>query len=276
LAARSLNVSLGLLVMCSQCVWLAAFRVERAMRRMTFWVCMIFAVYCLVSVLRIVADLLIPPTGNDFFRSGAYDTVLLMLYQMLLILLTFALVLMINQRLLREVQSQEEKFTTAFRSSPYAITLTRPSDGRMLDVNEGFLRITGFTYAEAVGKTTLELNLWVTEAERATVVNELSRGNRVVGREYQFRKKSGELLAGLFSAEVITINDQPLILSSISDITDRKEAEEKVKSQVEELRRWQDVMLGREDRVRQLKREVNELGRRLGEPVSYPSEEPTK
>ncbi|MDO8794849.1 MAG: PAS domain-containing protein [Vicinamibacterales bacterium] len=57
------------------------------------------------------------------------------------------------------------------------------------------------------------------------------------------------------------------------DITERKRAEEEVKSQLKELTRWQDVMLGREDRVQELKREVNELSRRLAEPIRYPSQE---
>jgi len=226
LAARNLNVSLGLLVMCAQCAWLVAFRVGRTMRRMTLWPGLIFAVFCLVSVLRIAAVLLIPPASNDFFRSGAYDTVLLMSYQMLLVLLTFAVAVMFNQRLLREVQGQEEKFTKAFRASPYGVTLTRPSDGQIIEVNDGFMAITGYSYAEAVGKTTLDLQLWVREVDRAAVVSDLSRGNRVVGREYQFRSKSGEMVTGLFTAEVININDKPWILSSIGDITERKRAED--------------------------------------------------
>ncbi len=54
---------------------------------------------------------------------------------------------------------------------------------------------------------------------------------------------------------------------------ERKQAEDKIKSQLEELQRWQDVMLGREDRVQELKHEVNELCRRLGETARYPSQE---
>lgn len=57
------------------------------------------------------------------------------------------------------------------------------------------------------------------------------------------------------------------------DITDRKRAEERIREQLEELHRWQGVMLGREDRNMKLKREVNELLRRLGEPIRYPRQE---
>jgi len=57
------------------------------------------------------------------------------------------------------------------------------------------------------------------------------------------------------------------------DITEDKQKEEQIKEQLDELRRWQEATLGREDRVQEIKREVNELCRRLGEPVRYPSQE---
>jgi len=55
------------------------------------------------------------------------------------------------------------------------------------------------------------------------------------------------------------------------DITERKQNEGRIASQLEELQRWQDVMLGREDRVRELKREVNEALARLDQPPRYGS-----
>lgn len=62
-------------------------------------------------------------------------------------------------------------------------------------------------------------------------------------------------------------------IAAITDITGRKQAEDKIKKQLDELQRWQLVTLGREDRNRELKREVNELLVRLGEPIRYPSQE---
>jgi regulator of replication initiation timing len=58
------------------------------------------------------------------------------------------------------------------------------------------------------------------------------------------------------------------------DITERKHAELEVNRQLAELRRWYEATLDREDRLRTLKMEVNDLRRRLGEPPRYPSVEP--
>ena len=65
------------------------------------------------------------------------------------------------------------------------------------------------------------------------------------------------------------------IVGSVSlgeDVTERKQADEKIREQLDELLRWQEVMLGREERMLQLKAEVNELLARRGEPARYPSQ----
>jgi PAS domain S-box-containing protein len=228
LVVRGFNTSLGLLILCSQIMWLMLRRAEPEMRRMTFTVGLVFGAYSLVSVMRLLVFIFVPHPSNDFFQSGAFETTLVMSYQMLFILLTYSLALMVNARLLADIQTQERKFTAAFRSSPYAITLTRPSDGRILEVNEGFVNMTGYSYVEVIGKTTLDLRLWVRDQGRAAVVSDLSQGKKVHGADFQFRTKSGETIIGSFSAEVIAISGQPWILSSINDITARKRAEEEI------------------------------------------------
>ncbi|MCX5971838.1 MAG: GAF domain-containing protein, partial [Coprothermobacterota bacterium] len=95
--------------------------------------------------------------------------------------------------------------------------------------NDGFVHITGYQYAEVIGKTTLGLNLWVREEDRLAVTKELARGREIQGEEYEFRKKTGEALTGLFSASLVTINNETCILASIGDITARKKVEEQIR-----------------------------------------------
>jgi PAS domain S-box-containing protein len=235
LAARTLNISAALLIICFQCMWLLLYRVEPAVRRLTLGVGMVFGAYCLVGVIRIVGFFTGGPAANSFFHSGAFEPLVLISYQMLFILLTYSLALMVSKRFLFEVETQEEKFAKAFRSSPYAIILTRLSDGQIVEVNDGFVNIAGYPAAEVMGKTTIDLHLWDEDEDRRAVVDELSRGRKVQGREFQFRKKSGERITGLFSADIIHINNQPFVLSSINDITERKKMEEALRKSKE---RW--------------------------------------
>jgi PAS domain S-box-containing protein len=234
-AARNLNLSVGLLIICFQCTWLLLHRVEPGMRRLTLGVGMVFSLYCLVSIIRIVEFFIGTHLRNDYFQSGAFEAFVLVSYQILFILLTYSLALMVNNRLLVEIKTQEEKFAKAFHSSPYAITLTRLSDGQMMEVNDGFMNITGYQYADIKGKTSLDLHLWDSEEDRVVAVNELSKSSRVQGKEFPFRKKSGEMITGLFSAEIITINDEKCVLSSINDITERKRAEVAIRQSRDEL-----------------------------------------
>ena len=124
------------------------------------------------------------------------------------------------------MRQSEEKFAQAFRISPYAITLTRVDDGRFIDVNAAFTAIFGYSHEEALADSSIGLGLWARRKDRQQVVGDLRKGNPVIGREYVFRAKSGRLVTCLFSAQALRLGDESCILSSISDISDRKQAEE--------------------------------------------------
>jgi diguanylate cyclase (GGDEF)-like protein/PAS domain S-box-containing protein len=172
--------------------------------------------------------ILSPLQTNDFFKFGFAHSVTITLYIILGICLTVGIILMVTRRLLVEVQVQEEKFTAAFHSSPYGIMLTRLSDGVIIEVNDGFVSLLGYEYDEAIGKTSLALGIWAKEEDRQTVVNELSQGCELHGAEFQFRKKSGDIMTGLFSASNILINNEKWVLSNISDITELSQMKQKL------------------------------------------------
>ena len=236
LAARNANVAMGLLIICFQCAWLLLYRVETTMRQLTRDVGIVFCFYCLLSAIRIAEMFFHKHSTTDFFQSGGFDQFILTSHQMLLMLLTFSLVLMFNKRLFTDVKQQEEKFSKAFQSSPYAITITRMSDGQIIEVNDAFFNITGYQLADIQGKTTIGMHLWCREEDRALVVSELASKGKVHDSEFQFRKKAGETITGLFSAEIITINNEKCVLSSINDITERKLAEEALKESERQYR----------------------------------------
>ena len=131
------------------------------------------------------------------------------------------------------LRESEEKFSRAFHTSPYALTISRVEDGRFLEINEAFSVITGFTREEALNNSSLELNLWVNREDRKTVVSDLMAGKRVASREYLFTRKNGGVSTGLFSTQLMSLNNETCILSSINDITDRKQAEQE-KAKLEE------------------------------------------
>ncbi|MEE9914170.1 MAG: PAS domain S-box protein [Deltaproteobacteria bacterium] len=242
LHARAFNTSAGLLIICFQCSWLMLYRVPAGLRPLTRGVGITFGLYCLVSIIRMVYFFTGAPSGTDFFHSNSLDALAMVAYQTLFILLTYSLALMLNQRLTQDVATQEEKFSRAFHSSPYAILLTRLSDGRIIEVNDGFVDIFGYQYADVKEESTPGLRIWDKPQSREALISDLLGRGKVRRREFQFRKKSGELIDGLFSAEVITINHEKCILSSIDDISARKRAEEALQASNSYLERLNNAL----------------------------------
>lgn len=225
LTLRSLNLTVALLVICFQCARLMLRRANARMRSFTSWVGLTFVLYTLVFAFRALWLVKHPLQSVNYLNSGSSEAVFLLLLQLLFVLLTYSLGLMVNRRLIATIGMQEALFSAAFHSSPYAIVLSRMSDGAIFEVNRGFERITGFSPDEVIGRTTVELNLWAGPKDREEVMTQLAENRSISGVEYTFRKKSGETLTCLFSAAILRVNGEMCVLSSVNDISERKRIE---------------------------------------------------
>ena len=114
LAVRNLNISVAMLIICFQCAWLLIYSVPSGIRKMTIGTGIIFSLYCLVAASRITGFFLVRHTSNDYFTSGIFETLVMISFQILFILLTFSLTLMFNKRLLGEIASSGGKILKSF------------------------------------------------------------------------------------------------------------------------------------------------------------------
>ncbi len=124
------------------------------------------------------------------------------------------------------LRASEEKFAKAFRSSPMAIMISQLSDGRLLEVNDGFSRMTGYAREEVVGRSTLELDLYADPADRARVMSLLSQKGYFRDMEANFRTKSGGIRNGLGAGELIELGSVRCLISVVVDVTEQKQMEE--------------------------------------------------
>ncbi len=120
----------------------------------------------------------------------------------------------------------EEKFNKAFRSSPDWFVISTLEDGFYLDVNDAFLRTSGYRRDEIIGRSSLELGIWVDPDQRKKALETIEKEGRVRNLEVQFRMKSGEVRWMLWSAEPIEYHGEKCILAIARDITELKKAEQ--------------------------------------------------
>lgn len=161
----------------------------------------------------------IPPvTGKDLFSKEE---------RLLLDAVAERLGAIIEHRQAEEaLKESEEKFSKAFNASANLVAINRLEDGRFLEVNDSFTTITGYSRKEAIGRNATDLGIWVDEAERAKLIKALKENNKVRNEEIKLRRKSGEILTGLYSSEPIIIGGEQCYLHTITDITEQKQSQE--------------------------------------------------
>ena len=122
-------------------------------------------------------------------------------------------------------------FADAFDLTPIALTITSAVTGRLVEVNEQFLRATGYARADVIGKTPVELGLWITPDQHGRGLPILQRGDTVVDEPVRFRMRDGTERDCLVSARRIEFDGQPAIMSVVLDVTDRRRAERRVSAE---------------------------------------------
>ena len=123
-------------------------------------------------------------------------------------------------------RSAADMFAKTFQHNATAMALSRMDSAQILDINDRWTELTGFSRAEIIGKNTTELGMWKDPTIRDAMVREVQLHGSVRDQECTCFHKNGQEWLALFSAHVITIGGEQVIVSSALDITARKRAEE--------------------------------------------------
>ena len=135
-----------------------------------------------------------------------------------------------------QVRESEQKFATVFRSSPVPLTLVSAIDGTFVDVNEAFLRDTGYARDDVIGRVSTAIGIIPDEGEYGRFVSSLRGQSPLLGWEMTTRRQSGELRTCRFSSSVVLMGGRPHILSSVEDITEAKKTEEALRQSEQRFR----------------------------------------
>jgi len=242
LAARNINISVGVLILCLQTLWLLLHRVGDALRPITRWVALTFVGYCLIGVGRIAVNVVAPP-GNDFLRdSGQFDTFMFLLYQMLSIAVTFELFLMLNHRLFLELtshqdalQESEARYRQLVELSPDAVCVY--CDDIIVFVNPAAVALMGATDPDdLLGRAILDfVHPDYHQLAQMRIGNALTKGETAPLLEEKLIRFDGTVIDIEATTAPLVYQGRDALQTLIRDITERKQAEGALHRYAEQL-----------------------------------------
>ena len=125
------------------------------------------------------------------------------------------------------LRESEERFSKSFKNNPAWLAIVHMETNKVLEVNDAWTRIFGYTREEAIGRTTVELGIYDEETYRDIMEEAKAKGS-VRNVEVSIKNRTGENRVLLVSREAIGIKGEPYLLAMGLDITDRKRAEQEL------------------------------------------------
>jgi len=119
----------------------------------------------------------------------------------------------------------EERFRSLFQLSPDGVCVTLLDSGRLTEMNDSFVTMSGHPRTEMLGRTTLELGLWGRPEHRDQVFAIVRREGVCRNFPTSLRRKDGTLVEVEFSGRIIEVEGQPCLLSILRDVEDQRRLE---------------------------------------------------
>ena len=126
-------------------------------------------------------------------------------------------------------QQSEERFAKAFGSSPEGISISTQKEGRLLEVNDAYVRMMGYERSELIGKTVKELKLWA-PGERDRVMAKLQESGAIRDYNTTYRTKEGRVREAQISIDQIRVQEEPCLLVTIRDVSESRLMEQQLRA----------------------------------------------
>lgn len=127
------------------------------------------------------------------------------------------------------LQESEARFSTAFFTNPVSQSILSIETGKVIEVNDACCRLYEFSRDEMIGSDPGKLHLWANPADELAALDELQKTGHLLPKEITINVKSGEKRTILFTVEPIPWKGAPCLMTSSVDISERKQAEGKLR-----------------------------------------------
>ncbi|HEU5154914.1 MAG TPA: PAS domain S-box protein [Gemmatimonadales bacterium] len=135
----------------------------------------------------------------------------------------------------RALRSSEDRFGRAFHSSPDPMSIVGQIDSELIEVNERWEAMFGYSRQEAIGQTMSELGLFGSAEDRQAWNRRLEIHGPAPEFELGMRTREGDRRRAVMVAETVEMGGAPCFIIIIRDVTDRKRAEQEAQEQRREL-----------------------------------------
>ncbi|MEI6620386.1 MAG: sensor domain-containing diguanylate cyclase [Actinomycetes bacterium] len=230
-AIRRSVVYLGVAIASAMSAWSLIHNRLPSVGRAAVFLFAVFSVNALLYAVLSVAELLGADAGKSLLADTPAYAAGLLVALATTMLWTFGLVIMINRRLSVDIDIERENLQRIFATSPDSTIISRLRDGMIVDVNQGFTRVTGYSRQDAVGNSSVQVPLWRHREERDKLVEMLLADGVCENFEAEFRRKDGTTINGIVSARLLSLHGEPHIIGVTRDITESKLLERKLKRQ---------------------------------------------
>ncbi|RPI59806.1 MAG: PAS domain S-box protein, partial [Ignavibacteriales bacterium] len=134
------------------------------------------------------------------------------------------------------IHESEIRFSIAFNSSPAPLVISEIESGKIIDVNEQWIRMLGYSREENLGRSSKDLGIWTDSFIRDQAINDAKEKRYFKNIPVRFITKSGDFRDVYWSAEVISLKGNDVLLSMIYDYTEQKISEDRLKENEERFR----------------------------------------
>jgi PAS domain S-box-containing protein len=166
----------------------------------------------------------------------------------------------------------ELRYRRLFEAARDGILILDAETGMVVDVNPFLIELLGISRVEFLSKRIWELGPFKDDRVSEARFRELQQTGYARYDNMTLETSDGKLAEVEFISNVYLVDGTRVIQCNVRDTSERRRTEAVAAKQLKELERWQEVTLGREDRVRELKREVNDLCRAAGVAERYSSQ----
>jgi PAS domain S-box-containing protein len=135
------------------------------------------------------------------------------------------------------LKESEQRFKAVYHASPSAISISEIETGKLIEINEAYEKLFGYSKDEVIGKSSFELGIWINSEDRKPLIDNILNQGVFNNLEIKFKTKKNTIIDCLLSGRMILLNNKKIMITLVNDITELQNAAQAIKESEERFRK---------------------------------------